>query len=166
MHLVYDPVSLHLHLAGSKATEQLVSLLGLFDREGFLGLEKLVEVVELLLSCFLLDHTLIFREVEEGAHLLPNFYQRREGFLDFGSCSFLLDQSQNGNDGDEVFLVVSRAVGGHLELRPVRMFNLDLLGLPLFVKISWGNIRDGWPHKQLALLVFGIFQVFWRGLEA
>jgi hypothetical protein len=166
VHLVYDPVPLCSRLADNKATEQFVSLLGLFDREGFLGLEGLVEVAELLFSCLLLGRTLVFREVEEGAHLLPKFYQCREGFLDFGSCSFLLNQSQNGGDMDEVFLVVPRAVGGHLELRPVRKFNLYFLGFPLLVEISRGNIRDGRPNGRCALLAFGIFQAFRQGLEA
>ncbi len=119
VHLVYDPVPFYSRLADNEAMEQLISLLGLFDRKECLGLEGLVEVAELLLSCFLLGRTLVFREVEEGVHLHHNFYQRREGFLDFGSCSFLLDQSQNGNDVDKVFFAVPRAGGGHLELCPV-----------------------------------------------
>jgi hypothetical protein len=166
VHLVYDPVPLHSCLANKKATEQSVSLLGLFDLKGFLGLVGLIEVAELLLSRFLLDRTLFFMEVEEGAHLLPDFYQHHEGVLDFGSCSFLLNQPQNGDDVDEVFLVVSSALGGHLELCPIRKFNLYLLGFLLLVEISWGNIRDGWPNGRHALLAFGVFQAFWRGLEA
>ncbi len=119
VHLIYNPVPLRTRLADNEATEQLISLLGLFNCEGFLGLGGLVEVAELLLSSFLLGRTLIFREVEEGAHFLPNFYQRCKSFLDFCGCSFLLDQSQNSNDVDKVFLVVPRAVSGHLELCPV-----------------------------------------------
>ncbi len=118
MHLIYDPDPLHLCLANGKAMEQFVSLLGLFDRDGFIGLEGLVEVAELLLSCFLLCRTLVFKEVEEGAHLLPNFYQCRKSFLDFGSCPLLFNQLQDGNDVDEIFLIVPRALGGHLELCP------------------------------------------------
>ncbi len=72
-----------------------------------------------LMSYFFLasffGHSLVFRQIEEGAHLLPHFNQRREGFLDFGSCSLLLDQSQNGNDVDKIFLVVPTALGGHLD---------------------------------------------------
>ncbi len=33
VHLVYNPVPLRLHLADNEATEQLISLLGLFDHE-------------------------------------------------------------------------------------------------------------------------------------
>ncbi len=157
MHLVYDPVPLCSRLADNEAMEQLVSLLGLFDREGFLGLERLIEVAELLLSRFLLGHSLVFTEIEKGAHLLHNFHQCHEGFLDFGSCSLLLDQSQNGDDVDEIFLVVPRAVGGHLELCPVRELNLDLFCFPLLMKISRGNIRDGRPNRWRALLALGIF---------
>mgnify|MGYP000247281785 CR=1 FL=1 len=50
VHLVYDLVPLRSRLADNKATEQFVSLLGLIDREGFLGLEGLVEV-EVLKGC-------------------------------------------------------------------------------------------------------------------
>ncbi len=52
MHLVNDPVPLHSRLANNKVTEQLVSLLGLFGRKGFLDLEGLVEAAELLFSHF------------------------------------------------------------------------------------------------------------------
>ncbi len=48
MHLVYNPVPLLLCLANNEATKQLVSLLGLFNCKGFLGLEGLVEVAELI----------------------------------------------------------------------------------------------------------------------
>jgi hypothetical protein len=166
VHLIYNPVPLRLRLANDEATEQFVSLLDLFDREEFLGLEGLVEVTELLLSCFLFGRTLVFREVEEGAHLLHNFYQCREGFLDFGSCPLLLDQSQDGDDMDKILLIVPRAVGGHLELHHVRKFNLDLLGVPLLMKISRGSIRDGRPNGQRALLAFGVLQAFRGGLKA
>jgi hypothetical protein len=148
---------LHSHLADDKATEQFVSLLGLINRKKFLGLEGLVEVAELLFSCFLLGHSLVFREIEKGAHLLPDFHQCCEGFLDFGSCSLLLDQSENGDDVDKIFLIVPRAIGGHLELRPVEEFDLDLFCLPLPMKISRGNIRDGWPNRRRAHLALGVF---------
>ncbi len=158
MHLVYDSVPLRSRLTDNKATEQFVGILGLINREGFLGLEGLVEVAELLLSCFLLGCSLVFREIEKGAHLFPDFHQRCEGFLDFGSCSLLLDQSQNaGNDVDEIFLVVSRAVGEHLELCPIREFDLDLFRFPLLMKISRGNIRDGRPNGRRALFAISIF---------
>ncbi len=74
VHLIYDPVPLRSRLADNEATGQLVSLLGLFNCKGFLGLERLVKVAELLFSCFFYGHSLVFREIEEGAHLLPNFY--------------------------------------------------------------------------------------------
>jgi hypothetical protein len=158
VHLVYNPVLLCLHLADNDATEQLISLLGLFNREEFLGLEGLVEVAELLFSCFLLGRSLIFREIETGAHLLPNFHQRCKGFLDFGSCSLLLDQLQNGDDVDKIFLIVPRAAGGHLELCLVREFELYLFCFPLLMEISWGNIRDGRPNGRHALLTLGVFR--------
>ncbi len=72
MHFVNDPVPLRSDLANNKATEQLISLLGHFDSEDFLGLEGLIKLVEFLLSCFFRGHSLIFREIEERAHFLPN----------------------------------------------------------------------------------------------
>ncbi len=42
VHFVQDSVTLHLCLADNKATEQLVSLLGQLNHDGFLGLEGLV----------------------------------------------------------------------------------------------------------------------------
>jgi hypothetical protein len=158
VHLVYDPVPLRSRLAKDKAIERFVSLLGLINCKGFLGLEGLVEVADLLFPCFLLGRSLIFWEIEKGANLLPDFHQRCKGFLDFGSCSLLLNQSENGDDMDEIFLIVPRAVGGHLELCPVEEFDLDLFRFQLLMKISRGNIRDGWPNKRCALLALGIFR--------
>ncbi len=166
MHLVYDPVPLRSRLANDKATEQLVSLLGLFDGEGFLGLEGLVEVAELFFLASFLATVSSSGKSKKAAHLLPNFHQCCKGFLHFGSCSLLLDQPQNGDDMDKIFLVVPRAIGGHLELYPIGKFQLDLFCFPLLIKISWGNIRDGRPKGQHALLTFGVLQAFWRGLEA
>ncbi len=157
MHLVYNPIPLRSCLADDEATEQLVSFLGLIDHEGFLGLEGFVEVAELLFSCFLLGRSLVFRETEKGAQLLPDFHQRCEGFLDLGSYSLLLNQLENDNDVDKIFLVVPRAVGGHLELCPIGEFNLDLFRFLLLMKISWGNIWDGWPNGRRANLALSVF---------
>ncbi len=67
---------------------------------------------------------------------------------------------------DKIFLVVPRAVGGHLELHPVWKFNLDLFHFLLLMKISRGNIWDGRPNgRHAALLALGILEAFWRGLE-
>ncbi len=157
VHLVYNPVPLRSRLADNQATEEFVSLLGLIDREGFLGLEGLVEVAELLFPCFLLGRSLVFRGIEKGAHLLPDFHQCCKGFLDMGSYSLLLNQSENSDDMDEIFLIVPRAVGGHLELCPIREFDLDLFRFPLLMKISRGNIRDGWPNGRRVLLALSVF---------
>ncbi len=72
VHLIHDSVPLHLCLANNKATEQLISLLGLFNSNDFLGFEGFIELIELLLSCFFRGHGLVFREIEERAHLLSN----------------------------------------------------------------------------------------------
>ncbi len=66
---------------------------------------------------------------------------------------------------DEIFLVVPGAVSGHLELRPVGKFDLDMFRFLLLMKISWGNIPDRLPNEGRALLKFGVLQAFWRGLE-
>jgi hypothetical protein len=65
VRLIHNTVPLRLRLADDKATEQFVCLLGLIDREEFLGLEGLVKVGKLLLPNFLLGRSLVFREVEE-----------------------------------------------------------------------------------------------------
>ncbi len=48
VHLVNNPIPLHLRLANNEATEQLVCLLGLFDIKVFLGLGNFLEFVKLL----------------------------------------------------------------------------------------------------------------------
>jgi hypothetical protein len=100
VHFIHDSIPLHSRLANNKAAEQLVSLLGQFNIDGFLGLEGLVKLAELLLSCFFCGHSLVFREIKERAHLLPNCNLRCKGFLDFDSCSLLLDQMQDKNGMD------------------------------------------------------------------
>ena len=72
VHFIHNSAPLHSRLANNKAKEQLVSLLDQFNSEGVLGLEGLVKLVELLISCFFCGHGLVFREIEERAHLLPN----------------------------------------------------------------------------------------------
>jgi hypothetical protein len=72
VHLVENPIPLHLCLANDEAMEQLISLLGLCDSEVLIGLESFLEFVELLFLCFFLSHGLVIREVEERVHLLPN----------------------------------------------------------------------------------------------
>jgi hypothetical protein len=61
VHLIHDSVSLHLRLANDKATEQFVCILGLINRKEFLGLEGLVQIGKLLLPCFLLGRSHVFR---------------------------------------------------------------------------------------------------------
>jgi hypothetical protein len=72
VHLIHDPIPLHLRLANDKATDQLVSLLGLRNSNGFLSLESFLEFVELYFSCFFLGCGPIIRKLEKRAHLLPN----------------------------------------------------------------------------------------------
>ncbi len=67
VHFIDDDVPLSSRLANDKAMEQFVRLLGHFNSEGFLGLEGLIELVELLLSCFFRSCSLVFREIEEKA---------------------------------------------------------------------------------------------------
>ncbi len=100
-----------------------------------------------------------------GAHLLPDCNESCKGFLDLGSCSLLLNQTQDGNDVDEIFLIVTSSIRRHLEVRPIGKLDLDFLGLPLVVKISRGNIRERWPSGQRAFLAFGVLDAFRRGLE-
>ncbi len=113
--------------------EQLVSLLGLFNPKGFHGLERLVQIEELLLPSFLCSRSLIFKEVEIGTHFPLHCHQCCEGFLDLGGASLLFHESEDGNDMDKVFLIVPSAVGWHLELGAVRQLDLDLLCFLSFV---------------------------------
>jgi hypothetical protein len=46
---------------------------------------------------------------------------------------FLLDDAQDGDDVDKVFLKVAVSKSGHLEVGSVRQLDLDLLGFLLFV---------------------------------
>jgi hypothetical protein len=71
----------------------------------------------------------------------------------------------DGDDVDEVFLVVTNSVCGHLELSLVGELDLDLFRFLLLVKISWGDIRDGWPNGQRALLALGVSEAIRQGLE-
>ncbi len=100
VHFVHKTVPLHSRLANDEATEQFVCLLGLVNCEGFLGLEGLVQIGELLFPRFLLSRSLVFREVEERAHLLPDFHQCCEGFFYLSSCPLLFYESEDGNDVD------------------------------------------------------------------
>ncbi len=133
VHLIHDPVPLRSRLVDNEATEQFICLLGLINRKGFLGLEGLVQIGELLLPCFLLSWSLVFREVEERAHLLPDFHQCCEGFFYLSSCPLLFYKSEDGDDMDLVFFVIPRAIGWHLELCLVWEFHLDLLGFLFFM---------------------------------
>jgi hypothetical protein len=54
-----------LRLVANKATEQLVSLLGLCNSEVFLGLEGFLEFIELLFLYFFLGRGLFVREFEK-----------------------------------------------------------------------------------------------------
>ncbi len=100
VHLIHDPVPLRSRLANNEAMEQFVCLLGLINRKGFLGLEGLVQFGELLLPCFLRGRSLVFREVEIKAHLLPDCHQCCEGFFYLGSCPLLLYELEDSNDVD------------------------------------------------------------------
>ena len=66
VHLIHDSVPLRSCLADDEATEQFVCLWGLINHKGFLGLEGLVQISKLLLPCFLLGRSLVFREVKKG----------------------------------------------------------------------------------------------------
>jgi hypothetical protein len=80
-------------------------------------------------------------------------------------CRRVADMSPTFPAKDKVFRVVPRAVCGHLELHPIRKFNLDLFRFLLLEKISRENIRDGRPNRRRALLALGVLEAFRRGLE-
>jgi hypothetical protein len=76
VHLVNNPIALHLRLANDKATEQLVCLLGFCNSKVLLGLEGFLELIQLVFSHLFLAHSLVVREIEKRAYLLPNCNQR------------------------------------------------------------------------------------------
>ncbi len=66
---------------------------------------------------------------------------------------------------NEIFLVVTSSVGGHLELSSIGEIDLDLFCFPLLMKISRGNEWDRRPNRQCALLALGVSQAFRQGFE-
>ncbi len=72
---------------------------------------------------------------------------------------------QDGNDVEQILLVVTRAVGRHLELGSVWKLDLDLFCFPLLEKISRGNIWDGRSSGRRARLVFNVLEAFRQGHE-
>ncbi len=64
VHFIHDPVPIGLILANNKATEQLVSLLGLLDSNVLLGLEGFLEITQFLVSCFFLARILVIWELK------------------------------------------------------------------------------------------------------
>ncbi len=131
VNFIHNPIPLCLCLTNDEAMGQLVSLLGLCNSNVFLGLEGFLEIFKLLFSCFFLGRNLVVREFKKRNHLLPNCKKGYEGFLNLSSCSLLLNQIQDSNDVDELFLVVTSCVGGHLELSPIGELDLDLCRKPL-----------------------------------
>ncbi len=64
VHLIHNPVPVSLCLADNKATEQIISLLGLLVSDVFLGLEGFLEIAQFLLSHFFLGRGLLIWELE------------------------------------------------------------------------------------------------------
>ncbi len=93
-------------------------------------------------------------------------YQCSEGHnATSDGCSLLLDQMQDGYDGDQVLLVVTRAIGTNLEPGSVGKIDLDLYCFPLLEKIGQGNIWDGRLNGRRAFLALSILDAFQWGLE-
>ena len=78
---------------------------------------------------------------------------------------FLLNDAQDGNDVDKVFLVIPISKSVHLEVGSIRHLDLDLLVFPFLVQIYARDIRDRGSGDQLPLLTFGVLEAFWQGLE-
>jgi hypothetical protein len=158
-------VPLSLLLAKDKATEQFVRLLGFSNHNTLLGLEDVLVLKKLLLLLFFLGLCLVIREFKKWLHFPSNFNQNLKCLPNILFCSFLLNDVQDSNDVDEVFLVVPVSKSSHLEVGSIRQLDLDFLGFPFLVQIYGGDIRDGGSSDQLPLLAFGVLQAFRRGLE-
>jgi hypothetical protein len=73
--------------------------------EGFLEIEKL------LLALLHLGLRLVIWGLKEQFQLIPHFNHNLKGLLDISVCPFLLKEMLDGDDANEVFLVVPLTVG-------------------------------------------------------
>ncbi len=120
-------------------------LLGFSDRDTLLGLEDFLVLKKLLLLILFLGFCLIFREFKKWLHFPSNFNQSLKSLPNILFRPSLLDDAQDGNDVDEVFLVVPIYESDHLEVGSVRHLYLDLLGFLFLVQIHREDIWDrGW----------------------
>ncbi len=84
----------------------------------------------------------------------PKLSQNFKCLLGILFHSFLLDDAQDGNDMDKVFLVVPNSKGSHLKVCSIGQLDLNLLGCPVFIQTRGGDIWDGGTGNQLPLLAF------------
>jgi hypothetical protein len=165
MYFADNPVPLSLWIAEAKTTEHFVSLLGFSNHNTLLGLDDFLVLEKLLLPILFLGFCLIIRELKEWLHFPSNFNQSLKSLPNIPFHPFLLDDAQDSNDANKVFLGVPISKSGHLEVGSVRHLDLDLLGFLCLVQIYGGDIRDRGSGNQLPLLVCGILEAFWRGLK-
>jgi hypothetical protein len=120
VHFVHNLVLLCLCLANNKTTEQLVRLQGLCHHKLALGLEFFLDLSELLPLLILPSLCLAFWGLEEWFQLLPNINHNLKGLPNILIGPLLFKEMLDGDDVDEVFLVVPLTEGRHLEIGPIR----------------------------------------------
>jgi hypothetical protein len=165
MHFVNNLVPLSLHIADDETTEHFISLLGFSDHDTLLGLENFLVFEKFLLPILFLGFCLIIREFKEWLHFPSYFNQSLKSLPNVRFHPFFLNDVQDSDDVDKVFLVVPVSKSGHLEVGSVRHLDLDLLGFLFLMQIYGGDIRDRGSGDQLPLLAFGVLEAFRRGLE-
>jgi hypothetical protein len=133
VHLVHNLVQFCSCLANNERTEQLIHLQGLCNRELASGLEFILDLRELFPLLILLSLHLAFRGLEEQFLLLPHFNNNLKGIPNVLKGPLLFKETLDGNDVEEVFLIVPLAESRHLEIGPIQYVDLDLLGVPLFM---------------------------------
>ncbi len=165
MQFVDNLVPLSSQITNNETTEHFESLLGFSNRDILLGLEDFLVFEKLLLPILFLGFCLVIREVKEWLHFPSYCNQSLKSLPDVCFHPFLLNDLQDSNDMDKVFLIVPVSKSGHLKVGSVMHLDLDLLGFPFLVQIYGGDIRDRGSGDQLPLLAFGVLEAFWQGLE-
>jgi hypothetical protein len=156
---------MHSQLANNEATEQFVRLLGFHDCNTLLGLEDFLVLEKLLLLLLFLGLCLVVKEFEKWLHFPSNFNQNLKCFPDILFHPLLLDDLQDGNDVDKVFLIVPISESGHLEVGSVRQLDLDLLGFLFLVQIYGGTYRMGGQAFNFPFLHSEFFRPSGRDLR-
>ena len=75
-----------------------------------------------------------------------------------GLDPFLVQKTKHRNDMLDVLLIISSPEGRHLKVCPIRQLHLDLLGVPLLVRINRRDVRDWRSIDHISPLTFIVLQ--------